>query len=93
VLEFAQPVVNFEPALIAGFGITLILTSRVINRIVAFLDLRESKHLPKARIESVEVRLGDAHSGSMEISASTCAQTTPVVVTSSTAAFLETSRL
>jgi len=91
VFEFVQPLVNFEPALIAVFGITLILTSRVINRIAAFLDLRESKHLPEARTESVEIRLGDDHSGSMEISASTCAQATPVVVASS-AAFLETSR-
>jgi hypothetical protein len=70
----------------------LILTSRVIHRIVAFLDLRESKHLPEARTESVEIRLGDDHSGSREVSPSTCAQATPVVVTSSTAAFLETSR-
>jgi len=92
VFEFVQPLVNFEPALIAVFGIALILTSRVINRIVVFLGLRESKHLPEARTESAEIRLGDIQPGSWEVSASPCAQATPVVVASSNAAFLQASR-
>ena len=46
MIEFVQQLFNvtegllrkadFEPALIAGFGITLILTARIINRITSF---------------------------------------------------------
>jgi hypothetical protein len=70
----------------------LILAARVINRVASFLALRETKHLPETRTESVEIRLGDVHSESWEVSASACAQATPVVATSSNAVFLEASR-
>jgi hypothetical protein len=94
VLEFAQQLATvtealfrrafFEPALIAVFGLALILGARVISRITSFLALREAQHVPVARTESiVEIRLGDAHSASWEMSASACSQTPSERVTSS----------
>ena len=54
MLEFAQQLVSiaegllgrtyFEPTLIAFFGLTLILSARVISRITAFLTLHETEH-------------------------------------------------
>jgi hypothetical protein len=94
VIQFVQQLFNvtegllrkayFEPALIAVFGITLILTARIINRITSFLAVRETKHVPETRIESiVDLRLGDVQSGSWEMSVSARSQTPPVGVTSS----------
>ena len=94
MIEFVQQLFNvtegllrkadFEPALIAVFGITLILTARIINRITSFLTVRETKHVPETRIESiVDMRLGDVQSGSWEMSVSARSQTPPVGVTSS----------
>ena len=76
MLEFAQQLVTiaeglfrrtyFEPALIASFGLTLILSARVISRITSFLTLRETEHVPETRTESVvEIRLGEVHSGTL----------------------------
>jgi hypothetical protein len=98
VLEFAQQLVTiteslfrrayFEPALLAGFGLALILSARAVSRITSFLAVHESKHVPEIRTESiVEIRLGDVHSGSWEMSASACSQTPPVGVTSSNAIY------
>jgi hypothetical protein len=95
VIEFVQQlVVNvtegllrkayFEPALIAVFGITLILTARIVNRITSFLAPRETAPVPETRTESiVEIRLGDVQPGSWEMSVSARSQTPPVGVTSS----------
>lgn len=74
----------FEPALMAFFGLALILGARVISRISLFLALREAQHLPEVRTEStVEIRLGDVHSASWEMSASACPQNPSVGATSS----------
>jgi hypothetical protein len=92
VHEFAQQLTTFterlfEPALIAAFGLALILTARVISRITSFLTVRETKHVPETRIESivptVQIRLGDVDSGSWEMSVSARSQTPSVGVTSS----------
>ena len=94
MIEFVQQLFNvtegllrkayFEPALIAVFGITLILTARIINRITSFLTVRETKHVPETRIESiVHMRLGDVQPASWEMSVSARSQTPPVGVTSS----------
>ena len=96
MLEFAQQLVNmaegllgrfYEPTVIAAFGLTLIFSARAVSRIAAFLALRETKHVPVTRTESiVEIRLGEVHSGSWEMAASACSQTPAVEVTSSNAA-------
>lgn len=97
MLEFAQQLVTiteglvrrtyFEPALIAFFGLALILSARVINRVRSFLTLHKTEHVPDTRTESiVEIRLGEVHSGSWEMAASACSQTPAVEVTSSNAA-------
>jgi hypothetical protein len=89
VHEIAQQLATFterlfEPALIAAFGLALILTARVISRITSFLTVRETKPVPETRIESiVQIRLGDVHSGSWEMSVSARSQTPSVGVTSS----------
>ena len=97
MLELAQQLVSmteglfhrtyFEPVLIAFFGLTLILGARVISRITAFVTLHKTEHLPETRTESVvEIRLGEVHAGSWEISAAACSQAPAVGVTSSNAA-------
>ena len=97
MLEFVQQLVTvtkdlsrrtyFEPALIAFFGLALILGARVISRITSFVTLHETEHVPETRTESVvEIRLGEVHSGSWEISAAACSQAPAVGVTSSNAA-------
>lgn len=96
MLEFAQQFVTiaegllgkfYEPTLIASFGLTLIFSARAVSWIAAFLALRETKHVPETRTESiVEIRLGEVHPGSWEMSASACSQTPAVGVTSSNAA-------
>ena len=97
MLEFAQQLITateglsrrtyFEPALIAFFGLALILSARVISRITSFLTLHKTEHVPNTRTESVvEIRLGEVHSASWEMSASACSQAPAVGVTSSNAA-------
>ena len=93
VHEFAQQLATVidslpqrahEPALIAVFGLALILGARVISRISSFLAVRETEHLPEVRSESiVEIRLGEVNSSSWQMSTSACSQTPPVGVSSS----------
>lgn len=94
MLEFAQQLATvseslfrtayFEPALIAVFGLALILGARVISRISSFLAVRETEHLPEVRTEAmIEIRMGEVHSSSWQMSTSACSQTPPVGVTSS----------
>ena len=97
MLEFAQQLVStteglfhrtyFEPALIAFFGLALILSARVISRITSFVTLHKNEHVPETGAQSVvEIRLGEVHSGSWELSAAACSQAPAVGVTSSNAA-------
>jgi hypothetical protein len=97
VLEFAQQLVTiteglvrrtyFEPALIAFFGLALMLSARVINRVRSFLALQKTEHVPDTRTESVvEIRLGEVRSATWEMSASACSQAPAVGVNSSNAA-------
>ena len=97
MLEFAQQLVTiaegllgrtyFEPALIAFFGLALILSARVISRVGSFLALHQTEHVPDTRTESVvEIRLGEVRSATWEMSASACSQAPAVEVNSSNAA-------